>query len=329
MPREVVPFADGHLADATALLARRHAALRGREPRLPAKFEDRGEALRLIEALLPVSNGVVALEGGKTVGFLLSQPELHWGGRGQLVPLEGHAVDHPDAAEVYREMYTSASPGWDEGGYFVHTVNIGAGDDGATAAFFSLGFGQMLAFGLRDLAPADGGAPGKVRIERAGEAQIEEVQRLMLGLGRYNSQPPLYRPFVLQGDLEWARRPTVLQQMADEACAYWLAYDGDDAVGLMIFTPPDPTELMVTPEDAAYLWIAYLRPEARRGGIGKALLDQGLAWARSRGHRHCSVGWFTTNIAGARFWTRHGFTPVMYRLERRVDERIAWAKAGG
>jgi GNAT superfamily N-acetyltransferase len=295
---------------------------------LPAKYTAVEATKPLIEALLPRADGVVAVEDGRVVGYLLGHTDLDWGGRARLVPFEGHAVDHADAVEVYREMYSAASPAWNEKGYFQHTINVPAGDEAASAAFFSLGFGQMLAFGLRDLTPLEG-VSKEVRVEPAGPDQIPEVRRLMVGLGQYNSRSPLYRPFVPQTDTEWARRPTVLKQMADENCSYWLAYDGDRAVGVMIFTPPDPTEVMVTPDDGVYLWIAYVEPDARIGGVGKALVDNGLAWARSRGLGHCTVGWFTTNMYGARFWTGRGYTPVMHRLERRIDERIVWAKAEG
>jgi GNAT superfamily N-acetyltransferase len=295
---------------------------------LPANYASVEGTKPLIEALLPRSEGVVATEGGRVVGYLLAHADLDWGGRARLVPMDGHAVDHAEAVEVYREMYTAASPSWNERGFFQHTVNIPAGDEAAEKAFFSLGFGQMLAFGLRDVAPLEA-APSTVRVERAGPEQIEDVRRLMVSLGQYNSKPPLYRPFVAQTDTEWARGPTVLRQMADEACSYWLAYDGNEPVGVMIFTPSDPTELMVSPDDAVYLWIAYVQPNVRMGGVGKALVENGLAWARSRAYGHCTVGWFTTNMYGSRFWTGRGYQPVMYRLERRIDERIAWARADG
>jgi GNAT superfamily N-acetyltransferase len=328
MSRDILPFSVAHIDEAAALLARRHEAHRRREPRLPEKYASTAGTKPLIEALLAKGDGVVAVEDGRVAGYLLSHADLDWGGRARLVPMEGHAVDHADAVEVYREMYTAASPAWNAAGFFQHTVNIPAGDEAAASAFFSLGYGRMLAFGLRDLAPLTD-VSKRVRVERAGPEQIEDVQRLMMGLGRYNSKPPLYRPFVATTDTEWIRRPKVLEQMADEACSYWLAYDGDEAVGVMVFTPPDPTELMVSPDDAIYLWIAYVEPGARIGGAGKALVDNGLAWARSRGLGHCTVGWFTANMQGARFWPGRGYKPVMYRLERRLDERIAWAKAEG
>jgi GNAT superfamily N-acetyltransferase len=325
MTREILPFAVEHLDAAAALLARRHTQQLAREPRLPSKYASPAETRPLLEALLPRSSGVVAIEGGKAIGYLLGHADLDWGGRARLMPLEGHAVNSADAVDVYREMYAAASPAWNDAGFFQHTINVPAGDEAAEEAFFSLGFGQMLAFGLRDVTPLTG-VSSAVRIERAGPEQIEDVRRLMIGLGEYNALPPLYRPFVPQTDTEWARKPAVLKQMADENCSYWLAYDGDRVVGIMIFTPPDPTERMVTPEDGVYLWIAYVEPDARVGGAGKALVDNGLAWARSRGYKHCTVGWFTTNMFGARFWPGRGYTPVMHRLERRLDERIAWAK---
>ncbi len=206
MTREITPFTAAHLEPAAELLAKRHGQQLLREPRLPRKYASAVETRALLEALLPRAEGVVAVEDGRVAGYLLSRPDMDWGGRARLVPMEGHAVDHANGVEVYREMYTAASPAWNDAGFFQHSVNLPAGDEAAAAAFFSLGFGQMLAFGLRDLAPLEG-VSKEVRIERAGEGQLEDVRRLMVGLGEYNSQAPLYRPFVPQTDTEWARDP--------------------------------------------------------------------------------------------------------------------------
>src|SRR5262245_27795995 len=104
MTREIHPFAEEHLDGAAKLLAGRHQRQMLREPRLPSRYGSSVETRPLIEALLPRSDGVVALEDGRLAGYLLGHPDLDWGGRANLVPMEGHAVDHPDAVEVYREM---------------------------------------------------------------------------------------------------------------------------------------------------------------------------------------------------------------------------------
>jgi hypothetical protein len=35
--------------------------------------------------------------------------------------------------------------------------------------------------------------------------------------------------------------------------------------------------------------------------------------------------WRVTNLLSSRFWPRQGFRPVVYRLTRRIDARVAWA----
>src|SRR5262245_22899162 len=99
MTREILPFSPEHLDDAAALLAARHQKQLQREPRLPSKYATASETRVLIETALPKSNGVVAVEGGKVIGYLLGHSDLDWGGRARLIPMEGHAVDSPDAVE--------------------------------------------------------------------------------------------------------------------------------------------------------------------------------------------------------------------------------------
>jgi GNAT superfamily N-acetyltransferase len=240
--------------------------------------------------------------------------------------MQGHAVDSADPPEAYREMYAAASPPWVEQGYFEHCINVPATDGVALDAFASLSFGQMLVFGVRGTDEAAGQAP-EVRITRAGPEDVDVVGGLLFGLSRFNSLPPLYRPYVPNPGPGWAGREGVLKQIEAEDCCFWLAYESDEAVGLVVLTPPEPSERMISGDKTVYLWIGYVKPAYRSGGIGKALVERGLAWARERGFEHCTVGWFSPNITGARFWTRRGYRPAMRRLERRLDPRIAWARA--
>jgi GNAT superfamily N-acetyltransferase len=68
---------------------------------------------------------------------------------------------------------------------------------------------------------------------------------------------------------------------------------------------------------------AYTKEDIRQRGIGTALLNHSLEWARSAGYRNCAVEFESANIIGSRFWYGNGFKPVCYSLARRVDERIA------
>jgi ribosomal protein S18 acetylase RimI-like enzyme len=61
-------------------------------------------------------------------------------------------------------------------------------------------------------------------------------------------------------------------------------------------------------------------------GIGRALTNHGLTYAFEKGYRNCLTDWRSTNLLSSRFWPSQGFRPVAYRLIRRIDPQIAWAK---
>jgi GNAT superfamily N-acetyltransferase len=82
---------------------------------------------------------------------------------------------------------------------------------------------------------------------------------------------------------------------------------------------------MTVPEKTVYLFQGIVMPDARTGGVGSAILSQGVSWAREQGYEHVALHFATANLSGAKFWQSRGFAPVEYGMRRRVDERIAWA----
>ena len=53
---------------------------------------------------------------------------------------------------------------------------------------------------------------------------------------------------------------------------------------------------------------------------------KGTAQARAAGSDYCETDWRSANRGVARRLPRFGFRPVGYRLVRRFDARIAWAR---
>lgn len=57
-------------------------------------------------------------------------------------------------------------------------------------------------------------------------------------------------------------------------------------------------------------------PERRREGIGGALVDRFLAWARERGASEMSVQAYAQNAGALAFYRAHGFRPFLVALTR-------------
>ncbi len=321
----IEPLRDEHLPAVAELLAARHAVDRKRESELPARFEDPAEVLPRLQDVKAKGTGVVALDGAKIVGYLVAALEAHSDGRYAVVPLEGHASVGAERQDVYREMYAAAAPDWLRHGYFTHIVDLPAADLDTIEAWFSLAFGRTMVFVSKPVEAAGLSLPPDVDIRRAGREDLAVFEKLMLGLGRYNTGSAILNPFLppFGRDEELTKR--LEQALDDPQSSFWLGYEREQPVGLMIYTAPQDSAAMMTPERCIYLWIAYLEPEAREHGLGSAMLAHTQEWARSQGYSRCTLSYFSGNLLGARFWLSKGFRPLRYRLARRNDERIAWA----
>jgi GNAT superfamily N-acetyltransferase len=71
------------------------------------------------------------------------------------------------------------------------------------------------------------------------------------------------------------------------------------------------------PRSAFLAWAAIV-PEARGSGLGAALTEASLAWARSRGFDVMAIDWRVTNLLASRFWPRRGFRTSFLRLYRSI-----------
>lgn len=62
-------------------------------------------------------------------------------------------------------------------------------------------------------------------------------------------------------------------------------------------------------------------PDARRNGIGRALVDAALEWFDARGLSHVQVNFSMSNPSAAQFWPALGFEPFLCEAYRPIRPR--------
>jgi GNAT superfamily N-acetyltransferase len=342
MRADVVPFAPSHLAEAAGLLAARHRAVRAQIPVLPAAYEEPAAARLAIERLLQDREcaGFVAVDRGKVVGYLIGRRQLSpettimaikFDQRATVVPFAGFAATAGSETTVLRALYADAAAAWVDEGFFAHYVTTSL-LPATVEPWFSLGFGQRVLHGIRPIGDPDGGDAGKARAgitaRRAGPDDCEAVHALIGDLMRHHAPSPIFMPFLPEAVN--AERHEIRAWLSDPAVAYFLAEVDGEPVGVTgMHAAEGFVDELRRPDQSAYLYIGHVRSGVRNQGLGTGLVELGLAWARESGYRACVVGWYTAGELASEFWPKRGFAPVTTRLERRVDERVAWAKVRG
>jgi hypothetical protein len=125
----VMPLDDRRLDDAAELMTHNYRLLRGVVPELPGKYEDAVSVLPMIRNAAEQNPGVVALAGGRVVGFLMATvlPSFR-GRRTAFSPEWAHAADRAHSREIYQRMYAALSPVWVGQGCSAHLITAPADD---------------------------------------------------------------------------------------------------------------------------------------------------------------------------------------------------------
>ena len=184
-------------------------------------------------------------------------------------------------------------------------------------AFVELEFGVDQIDGMLTV-PEDGSTleHDGSQIRFAEAADVEPIVNLAIELAQYHSRAPMFQVALL--DLA-STRTGILASIADDRSAVVVARSGGRIVG-MAQAGPDRAYV-----EAFDIGMNVVTEDARSSGIGTAMLDFLLAWGSSRRYRYCTVGWTSSNLASDAFYRSRGFTPVRYRLHRRIDSRVSWA----
>jgi diamine N-acetyltransferase len=96
------------------------------------------------------------------------------------------------------------------------------------------------------------------------------------------------------------------EELSDEACAYFLAYDGANAAGFMKLNfPAAQTEF--ANENLLEIARLYVSKEFQNRQIGKQLIDHAIALAKELRFAGIWLGVWEKNPPAIRFYERQGF----------------------
>lgn len=331
---DIVPFHEAMIGEAGTLLAERHRRDRLAQPELPARFEDPAVSSAAVAATWQQAgaSGVAVQRDSRLAGYMIGQRVIDtmWG-RSAWVRPAGCALTLDEGAELARDLYAALAAPWVVQGIYFHFAVLPVADPALIHAWFSLSFGLEQIYALADLAQLDLQPPPAVpglEIRRAGPADRQTLADFSDVIWRHQVQAPVWG-IMLPERVE--ERRTGWAELADDPnVTLWLAYLDGEPVGCQAYGPADPgDDDLLTPDACCEQIVAGTRPHARGRGVATALMRRGLHQAREAGYRFCLTDWRSTNLLSSRFWPHQGFRPMIYRLVRRVDSRIAWGDPSG
>jgi GNAT superfamily N-acetyltransferase len=165
---------------------------------------------------------------------------------------------------------------------------------------------------------AEAGAP-RVRVREAAVRDLDSVLELRLALLREHPTHPIYGR--LRPDVTARARELFTAQLRTESERIFLA-DYEGAVAGILRCVESIGSPLLEPSRYAYVSSVYVRPESRRKGVLRALLDAAERWAVARGLDQMRLH----NVAGSETaegaWSALGFEVVEQVRVRALTPRV-------
>ncbi|MDX8362970.1 GNAT family N-acetyltransferase [Cytobacillus sp. IB215316] len=323
------PFIDDFLTEAAGLLANRHKRERLKFPALPNQFEKIEAAYKAVEALWRKENstGIAIFEDNQMIGYLIGNfisTELR--SRHIWIDYAGLAISENCNEELFRDLYAQIAGKWIDYGCFDHYVLVPAGNSRLVDAWLKLGFSFEQVHALCDINIQDSEIDNltDIQIRLAEKEDRQSIIDMADLIVSHQTEAPTWAVDLPENLPKF--RKGYGEIIEDKEAKLWLAAKEDHLVGFQGYWEAKESDSnMMIPENCIELSIAGTKKEVRGLGIGKVLTQRGLSDAKRNGYQFCLSDWRMTNIQSSRFWPSRGFYPIVYRLTRKIDPRIAWA----
>lgn len=156
----------------------------------------------------------------------------------------------------------------------------------------------------------------QIAVRRATSADLETVVALRVALLREYPDHPIYGR--LRSNVEQLARPIFAAQLDSGNEATFLAERDRVAIGILRSVEAAASPFLV-PDRYCYVSSVFVRPEFRRHGVLRSLLDRAIAWCRERGLAEMRLHSVGTRAGAAAAWDALGFAVVEEVRIRRIE----------
>ncbi|HOU16232.1 MAG TPA: GNAT family N-acetyltransferase [Anaerolineae bacterium] len=318
MRYHLTPFTSEHLERAVALFQDSYRQEREHSPLLPTRALDDPAWIRDALTTCLEHPGVVVMQDDRLAAYMVTGAQFHWKGQNAaLVPEYGHSATTTDKETLYQQMYMHLAQLWVDDRCHLHLIGHLAHDDVLRKTLYQLGFGAIVAERLRDLSPID----ALVDIAIVQEPDVHRLADLELEHNRYYFRAPIF----LTKDTDRSAMLADLDEHVQAGDVFFTYYEDGRPRANMIVGRTNPNHegegFLLWESNTAQIKGAYIQPDIRGKGIGAALLNRAIQWARAQGCARLFVEHETANFYGSRFWRKY-FAPYVYFSMRYVDNTI-------
>ncbi len=316
---EIIKFQEEHIEAATELFNRNYIKTLKHHPYLPHKYKDKHQIIDKIKWIHENHYGVVALENGKLVGFLLGIiiEEFKCSRTGVYCPEWAHASIEGQEDFIYNIMYKSISSSWKQDQCVSHCITFLANQKTALDVFNWNGFAPFVVDAARYLEPLDLEVNNNVSIIQASKDDIKDLVAIQKEHDAYMRGATTY----LNHDHgnEVAR---LSEDFNDDFRTVWLVKYKGQAVGLMnTKLHSDDACTIVQDKNTVSILTTHVLDAYKGLGIGKAMVQHIVNWSKHNGFERCTVDFESANYEARRFWSKH-FNIVCVSVMRYIDDRV-------
>ena len=147
-------------------------------------------------------------------------------------------------------------------------------------------------------------ADGELRVREAMPRDLDAIVALRLALLREYPRHPIYGR--LRADVSDRARELFATQLRSTMEVMFLAERDEETIGVLRCVESIGSPLL-EPARYAYVSSVYVRPEARRRGVLRAMVSAADRWARSRGLRQMRLHNVVGSTAAEAAWSALGF----------------------